>query len=337
MPAHLLAQAFLATLAAPRADELTRQAGDETRLDERLAAIVARARQAWPDLAVAPEHYVAYLAARVGDGGLDALHTDDLYLACACAEGTAAALAAFERACIALLPGALAGAGASATLIDDIQQMLRARFLVAVDGKRGIEQYSGRGELRGWVNVAALREVVRARGKTRHETQIEDDTILDCLVARDDPELARLRAQCATELRLVFRGALLHLTPRERNLLRLHFIDGLSIDEIGELHEVHRSTAARWLAKAERRLQKQVRRDLKELMSVNTTELAELWQAVESQLEVNIDILLRSSTSISTSSDGLGSEPPGNSGNPLGAPGRRKSTRAADPCIFSAT
>jgi len=267
---------------------------DDVPTDAELEATVARARAAWPRLDVDAETFVRHLAARAAAAPLDKLHTDDLYLACACGAGDPAALAAFDDACLAPLRGPLVSAGATDSVVADIQQLLRARLLVPIDGRRGIEQFTGRGDIRGWVRVAGVREVIRARRKTKREVQVDDDDLVDRLIARDDPELARLRDQCIGELREVFRSTMTAMSPRERTLLRLHLLDGLSIDAIGELHDVHRSTAARWLVKAEQRLQTDVRTALKDRLSVTTVELAHLWGAIESRLEVNIESLLQS-------------------------------------------
>src|SRR5689334_13258114 len=77
------------------------QRGDGTMLAE----IVAQARAAWPMVELATEHFVEHLAARLGDAddpelALRAMHTSDLYLACACMRGDAGAVAAFEAHCL---------------------------------------------------------------------------------------------------------------------------------------------------------------------------------------------------------------------------------------------
>src|SRR5437667_270564 len=60
-----------------------------------------------------------------------------------------------------------------------------------------------------------------------------------------------------------FRGALAasfrQLAPRERALLRLHFVNGLNIEAIGTAYGVHRATVARWLVAIRRDLLDQTR------------------------------------------------------------------------------
>jgi RNA polymerase sigma-70 factor (ECF subfamily) len=72
-------------------------AGAGQELEERLARALDRARAAWPGVAVDDATFVRYLAERVPPDRLDAVFAEDLYLACACAAGDAAAMDAFDR------------------------------------------------------------------------------------------------------------------------------------------------------------------------------------------------------------------------------------------------
>src|ERR1043166_3264884 len=70
-------------------------------LDRRLWTLVAEGRAAWPDIAMAAKDLVEFVARQVtpelADAALDGLRPADLYLACACARGITAAIAAFDR------------------------------------------------------------------------------------------------------------------------------------------------------------------------------------------------------------------------------------------------
>jgi RNA polymerase sigma-70 factor (ECF subfamily) len=65
-----------------------------------------------------------------------ALHTADLYLACACAGGDAAGLAAFEARYIAEVPVFLAGVERGAAAVEEVSQLVRERLFVAGAGRR---------------------------------------------------------------------------------------------------------------------------------------------------------------------------------------------------------
>src|SRR5262249_749664 len=92
---------------------------DGTALGPVMASIVAAAPAAWPAIDLAAERFVRYLTDRLPQGtefetALRGIHTSDLYLACACVEGNAEALAAFERHCLAVIDRALPRLGLDA-------------------------------------------------------------------------------------------------------------------------------------------------------------------------------------------------------------------------------
>ncbi len=78
------------------------------------------------------------------------------------------------------------------------------------------------------------------------------------------------------------------LSPGERNLLRQHFSDGLTVDEIGALHGVHRATAARRVAKARSQLFAGTRRTLMDNLGLNRSELDSVMRMIESNVHVSV-------------------------------------------------
>src|SRR5688572_21747817 len=72
-------------------------------LEAALSALLAQAHAAWPGVRLDERRFFGYLAERLPSGAevaaLQALRTGDLYLACACADGVAEALARFEEHC----------------------------------------------------------------------------------------------------------------------------------------------------------------------------------------------------------------------------------------------
>src|SRR5215468_91731 len=73
-------------------------------LEPLLADRLARAAAAWPGAMVDPGRFVGAIAERLTADrpavhSVEAMQTDDLYLACGCADGDPAALAAFEAHC----------------------------------------------------------------------------------------------------------------------------------------------------------------------------------------------------------------------------------------------
>ena len=92
--------------------------------------------------------------------------------------------------------------------------------------------------------------------------------------------------------REAFTAAMGTLDAREKNLLRQHFVDGLTIDEIGPLYEVHRATAARWVSRARERLLDETRREFMKRAKVGPKECESVLRLVRSRLDVTLAHLL---------------------------------------------
>jgi RNA polymerase sigma-70 factor (ECF subfamily) len=263
-----------------------RELGDE--LEEPLA----EAAKTWPDGDAGV--FVRAVADRLGTGELGALCLADLALACGCAEGDPAALAAFEKLCGPVIERAIAAARVPEADRADIGQIVRRRLLTAPGGERPrIATYSARGSLKAWVRVVATREAQRVLPRVGREQPAEDDELEGLLARDDDPELAYLKRLYRAELKRAFTTAVDALEPRDRLVLRQHTIDGLGIDQLAVLHQVHRSTAARWIESARAAVLSATQRELLRHLQVSRTELASIVRLISSQLDLSLPRLLR--------------------------------------------
>ena len=271
--------------------------GNDAPLRSRLVAILESARAIWPGVSVPDEWFLEQLGARLDAPTIEALdrtHTDDLWLACACARGDTAALVHFER--FALAP-------AVATLVDadmakdEVLQQLRVRLLVNDgDTPARIEQYTGRGSLRGWTRIAVLRAIKddrRARARRGHAVELAEDLLRDTS-ALADPEMDRIRASCGAEFRAAFASAVERLSAESRRLLRQHHLHGLTLDALAQIYGIHRVTAARRLAKARADLLDDTRRELVRRLHVDRGDLDRTVGLIMSRLELSMERLLAS-------------------------------------------
>jgi RNA polymerase sigma-70 factor (ECF subfamily) len=112
------------------------------------------------------------------------------------------------------------------------------------------------------------------------------------LPAEGDPELAYLRSRYARELEGALSMALEGLSPRERNLLRQHYRDGLSLDAVARLYRVHRATAARWLADVRQAVLVRVRDTLRAGGALSDSELDSIVRMARSGFDLGISTLL---------------------------------------------
>ncbi|MCY1046891.1 hypothetical protein OV208_36640 [Corallococcus sp. bb12-1] len=273
---------------------LTATGLDAARLEARLQARVSEAAKAWPRLEVPVEGFVAFLAARLLPGvppeqGLDALHVGDLLLAFACSRMEPRALEHFDTEILAKAARAAARMDPSAAFREELTQQLRQKLFVG-DAPR-ILDYSGRGPLVGWVRAAVIRDALSLRGSPRQEEG--DEALLDLPSDRADPELDYLRRRHQREFAECFRAALEALDPQEKTLLRLHFADGVGVEQLSRHYQVHRATLSRRLGAAREAMVKHTLRLMKERYKLSPEELQSLIRLMRSNLELRISQLFQ--------------------------------------------
>ena len=260
-----------------------------------LRASIADARAALPAVMLADEAFVRHLIDKLPPGAdvtasLPTLHTTDLYLALACLRGDAAAVAIFEARYVRIMQIAIRKLGVRSSVVEELVQELRCQLLVGRD-ERGpsLASYAGTGELSGWVRSIAIHAAFKVLRRERNITAIDEcDALLEQLPQDGDLVRSQLARSFSTEFRESFAEAMAVLQPRERNLLRQHFLDGLNIDQIGGLYQVHRATAARWLAKIRHKVLVATQRSLRRRLDVTPAELESLMIGLQSRLDISI-------------------------------------------------
>jgi RNA polymerase sigma-70 factor (ECF subfamily) len=257
-----------------------------------LAALVARARAAWPELAVDDARFAQYLAAR-WDGGEPPLHVEDLYLSCACVDGQARAYTIFDERYLVTVPRYVLRVDRSAAFADEVRQRLRERlFLGGGSEPARLASYSGRGPLATWVKVAAVRLALNLRrGESGGEPSLLPGD--EPLIA-GDPEMLLLRRRFGGDFRTAFAAAVASLPIADRQLLRLHFLDALSLGQIGALHDIDKSTVSRRLHGARAALFAETERLLRVRLNLGAREVASMIRLIRSQFgDLSVARLLR--------------------------------------------
>jgi len=269
-----------------------------TRVQAAAARIGAAGRAAWPDVAVADDVIAARVTERVRDDAetrLEDLHDADLYLAIALADGDKAALRVFEDKLVPQIDVALRRMRLAGGTADEVKQALRFELLVAKDGSPAkIGDYAGRGELAAWVRISATRKALKLiRRGDREETL--DEILLDHWPASTpDPRQKHLRSQYTDQLKRAIRESFAALEVRQRNLLRQHILDELTIDDLARIYRVHRATCARWLADARADLSRGTRKRLVSGLGMGSDELESLLRFLDSDIELSISRILLS-------------------------------------------
>jgi RNA polymerase sigma-70 factor (ECF subfamily) len=177
-----------------------------------------------------------------------------------------------------------------ATKQDDVVQGLRRQLFVGEPGAApGIAEFKGTGDLRGWLRVTATRAALKLLRKEKREVLTDDDALLArSAAAAADPELLYVKEVYRAQFRAAFQAALDSLTDREKNLMRQHIVDRLTVDDLGALYQVHRATVARWLQKARDTLLVRTRKNFMQDARVDRSECESIMQMVQSQLDGTI-------------------------------------------------
>jgi RNA polymerase sigma-70 factor (ECF subfamily) len=270
-------------------------------LEATLAARLAEARALLPRAQVDEGAWLELVARWLGaQGRADVLvaatapaKLGELFLACGCGAGDPAALAAFEARYFAPLASVFGRMQLPGALADEAAQLVRMKLLVGEGGEPPrVVAYAAGGDLQGLVRVAATRTAISLLRK-RNAEQISDDDDLVALVSPEtDAEKRLIRSEHRTAVQQAFKAALGALDTRARNLLRQSLLDQLSIDELGVLYRVHRSTAARWLEQARERLLDHARAHLGAAGRLHPDELDSLLGASRSQMDLSLARIL---------------------------------------------
>jgi RNA polymerase sigma-70 factor, ECF subfamily len=268
-------------------------------LGEALVPIARALDDAWPD---GPPHLDAFWPelARCIPADVDELHLAvsrvhvvDLHLALACRLGHARALVRFEREHMSSLDAAIGRVDPATAFIDETKQRIRTKLLVAEGNEPPkIAHYTGQGPLHTWMRIVAVREALSSVRAQRRRAFVSDDELLAIEASATGPELGALKQQYRGQFSAAFETALEQLEPAQRNLLRLHYLHGLSIDELAVLLRIHRSSAARRIVKTRELLLAGTRRSLQARLAIGRRDFEQLMGLVASRLDLSIERFL---------------------------------------------
>jgi RNA polymerase sigma-70 factor (ECF subfamily) len=153
-----------------------------------------------------------------------------------------------------------------------------------------IADYAGRGDLAAWLLAVAKRAALKLREREGRSVALE--IAEDALVAAAHPEIEYLKARYASVFEDAFREAFAALSPRQRNLLRQHHIEGATLEAIATRYRVHRATGARWLAAAREAVLTGVRASLEARQALSASEIASLFRLAQSAFDLHVSELL---------------------------------------------
>ncbi len=254
-------------------------------------AITTAAHSAWPEIDFEDAAFIAYLRASAPRWeAASASNAGDLLLAHACACGHPGAIRIVERLYLVPLAATLPERQRGDAV--EIVQILRERMFVPEPGAEPrIATYTGRGAMGSWLRVAAVRIGMNLQRARRREVMLDEDgTLADRAGA--DLAIDDLKRRYRAEFRTAFTAALRSLAPRDRTILKQHYLDGLRMEAIGALYRVHRITVVRWMEAARVALAQETRRELGARLQIDRVELESILRLIESQMDMSIRAFL---------------------------------------------
>lgn len=245
--------------------------------------LIAEAARAWPGVVVPAAEARRWVEERAGDAAPESLAVDDLYLCCACVRGDRRALEHFEQAYLSELDVVLERYGSG--VADEAIQLVRVKLFSTPT----LGDYRGRGDLRNWVKVTAVRTALELLRSGKPAVAVEEEMLG---VAEQDVEFDYFRKENGEQLKAAIARAVSRLEVRERNVLRQHLIDRLNIDQIGKIYQVNRVTAYRWVQAAREKLIGMARAELASELGLAPDELESLLRAADSQMDMSLKRIL---------------------------------------------
>ncbi|MCU1281531.1 MAG: polymerase, sigma-24 subunit, subfamily [bacterium] len=250
------------------------------------ATLIERARARWPTIA-----WTAELEARFRQrlqSPAEALHAEDLYLACACAERSAAAFDLFEREYLSQVARSVHHLGVERDFVDEVTQLVRERLFVG-DHEHGpkIGDYSGKGSLAGWLRVIAVRVAIDLRRATGRMTSAIPE---DLISANATSDAVYVKRRYRAVLQDAINRAIVDLSDEQRVLLRRHFVEGVTFDALAAAAGVHKVTVWRQIVAARNLIVASMRSAVGVGALVGSNEFESILRTVQSQLDFSLSI-----------------------------------------------
>jgi RNA polymerase sigma-70 factor, ECF subfamily len=264
-------------------------------LEKMLASLYARGRRAYPRIVVAEQVFGGHLARCTNDGkaaSLADLPVEDLYLACACAARVRGAATAFERKFGPVIRRAISRVLRAPDERQEAEQRAWQRIFVEDEhgGPPRITQYLGQGRLESWVAVASMRIAVSFGRAESTERRLRAKIITD--TADVGPESQSMKGELRRAFETAVTEAIGRLKPRERMILRLHVVSGMTLEAISKSLGVTRQAVSKTFSQSRARILDEVETSLKQRLGIPPEDLSSVLRLVASRFDVSVSRVL---------------------------------------------
>jgi len=252
---------------------------------------------ALPGVQVELDAFLVVLKRRAEEaGGAAGINAADLLLAFATLKQDPVATKELDRRLVRAVRGVIGRF--EGLQLEEVQQQVRQRVLVG-EGSGGprLAKYTGRGAIMAWLKAVATSMAIDESRRLRPERHGNEDELVATASTEAGPEAKLLNEQQKVHFNAAFREALTTLTPQERTVMRMKFVDDLAIEDIGKAFAVHRTTAMRWLDKAQQQVMAETRKVLGKRLGMGSRDVDSLLRALQPSINERISRLLAPVTS----------------------------------------
>ncbi len=244
----------------------------------------ARGQARWPGVALSLDGFLKHCARLGLDEAHVAARAEDLFLVAAVLEQVPRSVAHFDE-CLTSAASVVARIDRDPSFIDEVTQEMRLKLLTGDSAK--LWTFSGTGALVDWLRVVATRVALNLK---RSDRLTPEEDLPEAVLTGQ--EAAQFRRWYLADIHAALEVGFRRLTPRERTLLRMHFIDRLNIERIGVVYRVNRATIARWLVAIRTRLFDEVREELAAKHGLDTADVKSLYRIMQQDVHVTMSRLL---------------------------------------------
>ena len=253
-----------------------------------LEAAYERARQCWQELRVEPEAFFRRVRQALGEeishGAAERIHAlflEDLYLVVALESGDNQAWMLFRRDFEPCVRQALGRLVLDARERDELAGDVLTSLYLTRGGAEGIplNTYTGRGSLKGWLQVTAVRRVYRASRQRAREAwvqTVEEPVGPDC----HEPSQHVGNREILDRLREALIRSIEMLPEDDRVLLRLRYQRGFQLKELGRWYGQDKSTLSKRIKMLSERLRSAILSRLKDSSGLEEYDVEGVWEAL---------------------------------------------------------
>jgi RNA polymerase sigma-70 factor, ECF subfamily len=208
------------------------------------------------------------------------IHHEDLFLAMGCSHQDRVAWEHFADEYAPLLRKFSTQVCGNNGDGEDLAQEITAKMLKESNRLAG---YNGRGSLGGWLRAAVAHAAVDRFRRARRQVSLEDLPHNETPAALMDPadeHEETLDARWGPVISNAASESISNLPARDRLVLGLYYLRGVSLLVLGRQFGMHEATVSRWLDGLRRDIRKRVEVELRKKHGLRAGEIRSLWKHI---------------------------------------------------------